>query len=57
MLFIGFDVEIIFQHPFAVAFDQLGWFGLIEMFLFMAGVYVAYAYLWRRVRLVRFEWG
>ena len=53
MLFIGFDVEIIFQYPFAVAFDSLGWFGLIEMFLFMATVYVAYAHLWRRVRL---EW-
>ena len=51
MLFIGFDVEIIFQYLFVVAFDQLGWFELIEMFLFMATVYVAYAHLWRRVRL------
>ena len=54
MLFIGFDVEIISQYLFAVAFDSLGWFGLIEMFLFMATVYVAYAYLWRRVSV---EWG
>ncbi len=36
MLFIVFDIEIIFLYPFAVAFDALGWFGLIEMFIFMA---------------------
>ena len=34
--------------PAAVAFDALGWFGLIEMFIFMATVFVAYAYVWRR---------
>ena len=56
MLFIGFDIEIIFQYPFAVAFDSLGWFGLIEMSIFMATVYVAYAYLWHRVTLVTLEW-
>jgi NADH-quinone oxidoreductase subunit A len=48
MLFIVFDIEIIFLYPFAVAFDALGWFGLIEMFIFMATVFVAYAYVWRR---------
>ena len=48
MLFIVFDIEIIFLYPFAVAFDSLGWFGLIEMFIFMATVFVAYAYVWRR---------
>ena len=53
MLFIVFDIEIIFLYPFAVAFDGLGWFGLIEMFLFMATVFVAYAYVWRRGGL---EW-
>jgi NADH-quinone oxidoreductase subunit A len=53
MLFIVFDVEIIFLYPFAVHFDALGWFGLIEMFIFMATVFIAYAYVWRRGGL---EW-
>ena len=53
MLFIVFDIEIIFLYPFAVAFDSLGWFGLIEMFIFMVTVFVAYAYVWRRGGL---EW-
>ena len=53
MLFIVFDIEIIFLYPFAVAFDALGWFALAEMFLFMATVFVAYAYVWRRGGL---EW-
>jgi NADH-quinone oxidoreductase subunit A len=53
MLFIVFDIEIIFLYPFAVAFDSLGWFGLIEMGIFMATVFVAYAYVWRRGGL---EW-
>ena len=48
MLLIVFDIEIIFLYPFAVAFDALGWFGLIEMLIFMATVFVAYAYVWRR---------
>ena len=48
MLFIVFDIEIIFLYPFAVAFDSLGWFGLIEMFIFMLTVFIAYAYVWRR---------
>ena len=47
-LFIVFDIEIIFLYPWAVAFDSLGWFGLIEMFLFLLTVFVAYAYVWRR---------
>ena len=53
MLFIVFDIEIIFLYPFAVAFDQLGWFGLIEMAIFIGTVFVAYAYVWRRGGL---EW-
>ncbi|CAJ1507215.1 NADH-quinone oxidoreductase subunit A [[Mycobacterium] burgundiense] len=48
MLFIIFDIEIVFLYPWAVAFDQLGTFALIEMGLFMATVFVAYAYVWRR---------
>ena len=53
MLFIVFDIEIVFLYPWAVAFDQLGTFALVEMALFMATVFVAYAYVWRRGGL---EW-
>jgi NADH-quinone oxidoreductase subunit A len=53
MLFIVFDIEMIFLIPWAVAFDQLGLFGLVEMALFIGTVFVAYAYVWRRGGL---EW-
>ena len=53
MLFIIFDIEIVFLYPWAVAFDQLGLFGLIEMVLFILTVFVAYMYVWRRGGL---EW-
>jgi NADH-quinone oxidoreductase subunit A len=48
MLFIVFDIEIVFLYPWAVAFDSLGMFALVEMLLFMVVVFVAYAYVWRR---------
>ena len=48
MLFIVFDVEIIFLYPFAVYFDSLKIFGLVEMVLFIVTVFFAYAYVWRR---------
>ena len=48
MLFIVFDIEIIFLYPYAVANEQLGLFGLVEMILFILTVFVAYAYVWRR---------
>ena len=48
MLFIIFDIEIVFLYPWAVAFDNLGLFALVEMLLFMVVVFVAYAYVWRR---------
>ena len=47
MLFIIFDIETIFLFPWAVAFRQLGLFGLIEMGVFILLVFVAYAYIWR----------
>jgi len=53
MLFIIFDIEIIFLYPWAVTFDALGVFGLVEMVLFIIAVFVAYAYVWRRGGL---EW-
>ena len=48
MLFIVFDIEIVFLYPWAVRFDALGWFGLAEMAVFLGTVFVAYAYVWRR---------
>jgi NADH-quinone oxidoreductase subunit A len=53
MLFIVFDIEIVFLYPWAVAFDQLALFGLIEMIIFIITVLVVYAYVWRRRGL---EW-
>ncbi|MGI8680577.1 MAG: NADH-quinone oxidoreductase subunit A [Mycobacteriales bacterium] len=53
MLFIVFDIEIIFLVPWAVAFNRLGVFGLVEMVLFILTIFVAYAYVWRRGGL---EW-
>ena len=53
MLFIVFDIELIFLIPFAVAFDSLGLFGLVEMGIFLGTVFIAYAYVWRRGGL---EW-
>jgi len=48
MLFIVFDIEIIFLYPWAVSFNLLGAFGFVEMVLFIVTVFVAYAYVWRR---------
>jgi NADH-quinone oxidoreductase subunit A len=48
MMFIVFDIEIIFLYPWAVQFDALGFYGLVEMVIFIATVFVAYAYVWRR---------
>ena len=48
MLFIIFDIEIIFLYPWAVYFDKLGVFGLVEMVTFIVTVLIAYAYVWRR---------
>jgi len=48
MLFIIFDIEIIFLYPWAVTFNALGMFGFIEMILFIGTVFIAYAYVWRR---------
>jgi NADH-quinone oxidoreductase subunit A len=53
MLFIVFDIEIVFLYPWAVAFDSMALFGLVEMVLFIMTVFVAYAYVWKRGGL---EW-
>ncbi|WP_144123123.1 NADH-quinone oxidoreductase subunit A [Catellatospora sichuanensis] len=49
MLFIVFDIEIIFLYPWAVTFDSFqGAFVFVEMLLFIGTVFIAYAYVWRR---------
>ena len=53
MLFIVFDIEIVFLYPWAVAFDQMGAFALAEMMLFIVTVFLAYVYVLRRGGL---EW-
>ena len=53
MLFIIFDIEVIFLFPWAVAFRHLGLFGLVEMVVFIGLVFVAYVYVWQKGGL---EW-
>jgi len=45
MIFIIFDIEIIFLYPWAVQYDALGLFGLVEMLVFALAVFVSFAYL------------
>ena len=53
MLFILFDIEIVFLYPLAIVLERLGWFGLIEFLVFVAILAVAYVYIWRKGAL---EW-
>ena len=53
MLFIVFDIETVFLIPWAIAFNQLGVFALVQVLLFVGAILVAYAYVWRRGGL---EW-
>ena len=45
MIFIVFDIEIIFLYPYAVIFRQLGGFGLIEMLVFAIAVFASFVFL------------
>ncbi|HET9591018.1 MAG TPA: NADH-quinone oxidoreductase subunit A [Anaerolineales bacterium] len=53
VLFILFDIEVIFFLPWAIAFRQLGLFGLIEMAIFIVILLVGYIYAWKKGAL---EW-
>ena len=53
VLFILFDIEAVFLYPWAVAFNQLGLYGLIEMVLFIVILLVGYVYLLKKRAL---EW-
>jgi NADH-quinone oxidoreductase subunit A len=48
MLFVVFDVEIVFLYPLAVVLEQLGWFGFVELAFFIGILAVAYVYIWRK---------
>ena len=53
MLFIVFDIEIVFLYPRAVILHQLAWFGFLEFLFFIAILVIAYVYVWRKGAL---EW-
>ena len=48
VLFIIFDVETVFLFPWAIRFKQLGWFGAVEMAIFLGILLVGYFYAWKR---------
>jgi NADH-quinone oxidoreductase subunit A len=48
MLFILFDVEVVFLYPWAVVFKSLKWFGFVEMLLYVAILLAGYVYLWKK---------
>jgi NADH-quinone oxidoreductase subunit A len=53
VLFILFDIEVVFFLPWAVVFRRLGIFGLVEMIIFIAILLVGYVYAWKKGAL---EW-
>ena len=53
LLFILFDVEIIFMFPWAINFKSLGWFGFIEMLIFLLVLAIGFLYAWKKGAL---EW-
>jgi len=53
LIFLIFDVEVVFLFPWAVVYKDLGWFAFIEMLVFLGILIVGYAYIWRKGDL---EW-
>lgn len=53
ILFIVFDVEVVFLYPYAIVFRRLGWFGFVEVLIFASVLLVALLYVWRKGAL---EW-
>jgi len=53
LLFLLFDVEIIFMFPWAVDFKVLGWFGFAEMLMFIGLLAIGFVYAWKKGAL---EW-
>jgi NADH-quinone oxidoreductase subunit A len=53
MLFIVFDIEIVFLYPLGVVLQTIGWFAVVELVFFVAVLVLAYVYIWRKGAL---EW-
>lgn len=53
MLFLIFDVEVVFLYPWAILFRSLGLFGLVEMGIFLLILIVGFLYVWKKGAL---EW-
>ncbi len=53
MLFLIFDIEVVFLYPWAIIFRRLGLFGLVEMAIFLSILIIAYIYIWKKNAL---EW-
>lgn len=51
ILFVLFDIEVIFMYPWAVNFKELGWNGLIEMFIFMGTLLLGFIYVIKKKAL------
>jgi NADH-quinone oxidoreductase subunit A len=48
LIFVIFDVEVVFLFPWAVVYKNLGWFAFVEMVVFLTILFVGYAYVWRK---------
>ncbi|MGG1396963.1 NADH-quinone oxidoreductase subunit A [Bacillus salipaludis] len=48
LMFVIFDVETVFLYPWAVAYDKLGIFALIEMLIFVVMLLIGLAYAWKK---------
>lgn len=53
ILFIVFDVEVVFMYPWALTFRELGWFGFVEMLIFIGVLGIGFVFAWRKGAL---EW-
>ena len=51
MLFIVFDIEIVFLYPVAVILENIGWFAVAELGFFIAILAIAYVYVWKKKAL------
>jgi NADH-quinone oxidoreductase subunit A len=66
LIFLIFDVEVVFLFPWATVYQNLGWFAFVEMLVFLGILLIGYAYVWRKgdldwdkpaPRIPRFERG
>jgi NADH-quinone oxidoreductase subunit A len=48
MLFLIFDLEVVFLYPWAIYFRELGMFGLVQMLIFLAILTIGYVYVWKK---------